>query len=166
MRGSDKGCRKPEVTITSTFVADSAPRDTRRFRKANPFVPSRLSPFTNSANDAPASTSAPNVMSPLIPEKQSKCRCTPTSSLSLQDAEKVVHLTRPAPTRRDASYSKLRSRIAQRLNVRPGEELLWQLGAGGRERLRFASKALGAHHSRPSANVTLIILRVADLTAA
>jgi hypothetical protein len=34
-----------------------------------------------------------------------------------QDAEKVAFLTRPTPARRDAPFTKRRSRVAQRLNV-------------------------------------------------
>src|SRR5215831_13795311 len=110
MRGSDKGCRKPEVTITSTFVADSAPRVTRRLRSVNPLMRSRLSPLTNSANGAPASTSAPNVMSPLMPEKQSKCRCTPTSSLSSQAEQASSRPQKP----RHLTQRALRTAIAHR----------------------------------------------------
>jgi hypothetical protein len=36
---------------------------------------------------------------------------------AVQRVEKAAHLTRPTPARRDAPFSELCSRIAQRLNV-------------------------------------------------
>ena len=74
MRESDNGCRRFDEMSTSILVAEIAPRCTRRLRSLNPRTPSRDSPLTSAGNGAPASTSAPNVMSPLMPEKQSKCK--------------------------------------------------------------------------------------------
>jgi hypothetical protein len=60
-----------------------------------------------------------------------------------------------------------RSRIAQRLNVPPGKSCSKQLGVG---RVKKDTPRLLRHraltNSRPSADVTLIMLRVADLAAA
>jgi hypothetical protein len=49
-----------------------------------------------------------------------------------QDAEKATLLTRPTPTRQDASSPMRRSRIVQILNVPHLEnKLSWQLETGG-----------------------------------
>ena len=45
------------------------------------------------------------------------CSLMPFASTAQQDAEKIAFLTRPTPARRDAPFTKRRSRVAQRLNV-------------------------------------------------
>ena len=84
---------------TSTFVAEMAPRCTRLLRSVKPGTPSRLSLLTNSPKGAPASTSAPNVISPLIPEKQSKWRCALTPSF--RSSYVTIPVRWDAPSRHD-----------------------------------------------------------------
>ena len=72
MSRSDIGRSAPASMMMSTFVAESAPRVTRRRRSEYPASLSVASAFVNVPNGKPASTKAPRHMSPLIPEKQSK----------------------------------------------------------------------------------------------
>ena len=76
-----------------------------------------------------------------------------------QDAGKVALLTRPAPARQDAPFPRLRSRVAQRLNVK--EEFL-----GGRKHCRGFSARQDSYKGRTAHTKCGLYLLASSLAAA